>query len=72
MLYIPTYIVSINTTEGNINVLIYEMILNWLDILVITHWGQDKMAAIFADIFICIFLNENFGISNKMSLKYVP
>ena len=31
------------------------------------------MAAIFADdIFICIFLNENFWILNKISLKYVP
>ena len=31
------------------------------------------MAAIFADdIFRCIFLNENFWISNKISLKYVP
>ena len=31
------------------------------------------MAAIFTDdIFNCIFLNENFRISNKISLKYVP
>ena len=31
------------------------------------------MAAIFADdIFKYIFLNENFRISNKISLKYVP
>ena len=37
------------------------------------HWGKDKMAAIFADnIFMCIFLNKNFWISNKISLKYVP
>ena len=39
----------------------------------LTHWGRDKMAAIFADdIFICIFLNENFWISYKISLEYVP
>ena len=39
----------------------------------LTHWGRDKMAAFFADdIFKCIFLNENFWISNKISLKYVP
>ena len=31
------------------------------------------MAAIFADdILKCIFLNETFWISNKISLKYVP
>ena len=31
------------------------------------------MATVFADdIFICMFLNENFLISNKISFKYVP
>ena len=31
------------------------------------------MAAIFVDdIFMCIFLNENFLISHKISLKYIP
>ena len=39
----------------------------------LTHWGRDEVAAIFADdIFMCIFLSENFWISNKISLKYVP
>ena len=39
----------------------------------LTHWGQDKMATIFANnIFKCIFTDENFWISNKFSLKYVP
>ena len=39
----------------------------------LTHWSQDKMAAIFADdIFKCIFLNESFLILIKISLKYVP
>ena len=39
----------------------------------LTHWGQEKMAAIFADNIIkCIFLNENFKILNKISLKYIP
>ena len=38
----------------------------------LTHWGQDKMAAIFADdIFKCILLNENVWISIKVSLKFV-
>ena len=41
--------------------------------LYLKNWGRDKMAAIFADnIFICIFLNENFWISNRISLKNVP
>ena len=34
----------------------------------LTHWGRDKMAAIFK----CIFLNENVWILIKISLKYVP
>ena len=39
----------------------------------LTPWGRDKVAIIFADdIFICIFLNENIWISIKMSLKFVP
>ena len=37
-----------------------------------THWGQDKMADIFADdIFKYIFLNENVWISINISLKFV-
>ena len=40
--------------------------------VLLTQWGRDKMAAIFADnIFICIFF-KNFKISHKISLKYVP
>ena len=39
----------------------------------LTRWGQDKMAAVFADgSFKCIFLNENILISMKTSLKFVP
>ena len=39
---------------------------------ILTHWGWDKMAAMFVDEFFkCIFLNENFCISNKFLLKYV-
>ena len=39
---------------------------------VLTHWGRDKMAAIFPDdIFKCIFLNENTWIPIKISLKFV-
>ena len=38
----------------------------------LTHWGRDKMAAIFRRHFhICIFLNENVWISIKISLKFV-
>ena len=40
--------------------------------LILAQWGQNKMATILADnIFICIFLNENFWISYQISLKYV-
>ena len=34
----------------------------------LTHWGRDKMAAIFK----CIFFNENVWISIKVSLTFVP
>ena len=40
--------------------------------LVLTHWGQDKMAAISQTTLRCIFLNENVTISIKISLKLVP
>ena len=40
--------------------------------LVLTHWGQDKMAAILQTTLRCIFLNENATISIKISLKLVP
>ena len=43
----------------------------YIDIL--THWGQDKMAALFADdIFKCIFLTENAWILINISLKFLP
>ena len=39
---------------------------------ILTHWGPDKMDAIFSDdIFKCIFLNVNIWISIKFSLKFV-
>ena len=38
----------------------------------LTHWDRDKMTAIFSDnIFKCIFLNENFPILIKISLKFI-
>ena len=37
-------------------------------IITLTHWGRDKMAAIFNS----IFLNENVWIPIKFSLKFVP
>ena len=39
----------------------------------LTHLSLDKMSAILADdIFKCIFLNENYGIPIRISLKFVP
>ena len=39
---------------------------------ILTQWGQDKMADMFADdIFKCIFLNKDIWISIKNSLKFV-
>ena len=38
------------------------------EISLLTHWGRDKMAAIFQ----WIFLNEITWISMKISLKFVP
>ena len=39
----------------------------------LTHWGRDKMAAIFPDdIFKCIFLNETVWISIKIPVKFIP
>ena len=39
----------------------------------LTHWGWDKMAAIFSgDIFLCIFLNGNVWILIKVLLKFIP
>ena len=45
----------------------------------LTHWGRDKLAAIFqmtfSNMIICLvffFLNENVWISIKISLKFVP
>ena len=55
--------------------------LNWKSLLqygaligsLLTYRGRGKIAIIFADdVFLCIFLNENFWNANKMSLKYVP
>ena len=40
---------------------------------VLTHFPVNKMAAFFADgIFACIFMNEKFCISFRISLKFVP
>ena len=39
----------------------------------LTHWGlHNKMTAIFAhNLFKCIFVNEKFGVSIQISLRYV-
>ena len=40
---------------------------------ILTHWGRDKMVAIFQTTFLnCIFLNENVRIALEISLKFVP
>ena len=39
----------------------------------LTHWGRDKMAAIFQTRFFkCVFMNEKRWISISISLKFVP
>ena len=49
--------------------LLYTNMKTWF---ILTHWGPDKMDAIFPDdIFKCIFLNANIWISTKFSLKFV-
>ena len=46
--------------------------LDDVGLLLITHWGRDKMAAIFSDdIFKCIFFSVNVWISLKISLSFV-
>ena len=40
--------------------------------LTLTHHPLDKMAAVLADHFKCILLNENDRISIQISLKFVP
>ena len=41
--------------------------------ILLTQWGRDKNRQHFADdIFKCIFFNENFWISIRISLKFVP
>ena len=48
-------------------------LLNWCWCVYLTHIPLEKMATIFADdIFKCIFMNEVFCISIKISLKFVP
>ena len=37
----------------------------------LTHWGRDKVDTI-SQTFKCIFLNETFRITIKISLKFVP
>ena len=51
---------------------IYWVWNQMLKMISLTHWGRDKMAAIFADgSFISIYVNENVWISIKISLKFV-
>ena len=47
-------------------------IISMISISQLTHWGQKKNGRQFpADIFKCIFLNENTLILIKISLKFV-
>ena len=52
----------------------YIPLFMWLLFIhALTHWGRDKIAAIYTgDIFKCIFLNENIRITLKISLEFVP
>ena len=52
-----------------VNALIPEQNGNILQSIVLTHWGRDKMAAVFQTTF---FLNENVWVSIKISLKFAP
>ena len=45
-----------------------QWLIHWSIKIEITHWGRDKMAAIFK----CFFLSENVWISLKISLKFIP
>ena len=38
----------------------------------LTHWGREKMAAIFQRTFLNAFQNENIWLSIKISVKFVP
>ena len=46
---------------------------HFVQVSVLKHWGQDKMATIFADdVFKFIFWCENWCISIQISLKFAP
>ena len=58
---------QVRTAPGSI-----LLIMQWAAWFLLTHWGWDKMADIFADnSFKCIFLNENVWISITTSLMFV-
>ena len=50
----------------------FYMMCLWLQDIILTHWGRDKMAAFSQTYFKRIFANENIRISTKNSLKFVP
>ena len=57
------------SSPGMVTDLLYTNMKTWF---ILTHWGPDKMDAIFPyDIFKCIFLNANIWIPIKFSLKFV-
>ena len=69
--------ITVVTGQDNLsltsNLSVTLVIFLWSTPFCLTHWGQDKMAAIFTeDIFKCIFMNENVSIAIKISLKFVP
>ena len=59
------------SSPGMVTDLLYTNMKTWF-IILLTHWGPDKMDAIFPDdIFKCILLNSNIWIWIKFSLNFV-
>ena len=51
----------------------FALCFNQLRVRILTYWGPDKLATIFADDMLkWIFLTENIWFSIKSSLKFVP
>ena len=67
-----TNFLGLNSNTCNARIVYSPNVTPWHPNEWTIHWGQDKMATIFADdIFKCISLNEIFWILNKMSPELV-
>ena len=72
---VPTQCSMAFTQKGENKTTYHDTFIQPVDISLtcLTHWGRDKMAAIFPDyIFKYIFSNENVRIFIKISLTFVP